>query len=278
VGTGDYLFFRRHPEQLLVLPGGKSKPPQLPAIAPEALALPTIAGAEPLWQAVLNALQTGIRAYHLSPAAIRSEPPIGRTGILEYDGRNAGDVLRHLEAHRDDMEWIIKHLAAVTSGITDVRAGAIGKRRLIHFSQQIDAGAPIRFDVGDMSDGTIRCLGILLALRQRPTPSIVCIDEVESSLHPAALSVLLDAVVQSAERCQVILTSHSSESVSHPSIPGSRVRFIEWRKGVSYILQLGQSAQEIAKQAYSPGKPRSSALWTSAQTASVDGDFFGLRG
>jgi predicted ATPase len=278
VGTGDHMFFRRHPEQLLVLPGGKNKPPQLPTIPPEALALPAIACAEPLWQTVLDALQVGIRTYHISPDAIRGEPPIGRGTALEVDGRNAGDVLRHLEPHREDMDWIVRHLAAVTPGITDVRAGAVGKRRLIHFSQQIDAGAPIRFDVGDMSDGMLRCLGILLSIRQRPAPVLVCIDEVESSLHPAALSVLLDALAQSTDRCQILLTSHSSEAVSHPSIPGSHVRFIEWRKGVSYILQLGHNIGDQPKPSQVTGKPRSNALWTSAQTAAVDGDFFGLRG
>ena len=127
-----------------------------------------------------------------------------------------------------------------------------------------------------MSDGTLRSLAILLALRQKPTPALVCIDEIEDSVHPSALAVLLDAVQASTERCQVLLTSHSPEALSHPAVTASRVRVVDWSAGRSEIFRLSKGAAEAALPPRSVGTMlRSNALFTDEAPERVEGDFFG---
>ena len=75
----------------------------------------------------------------------------------------------------------------------------------------------LKFDASQVSQGTLRSLGILLALKQRPSPSVVLVDEIENSVHPSALSVLLDAALASSDDTRVVLTSHSIEVLSHPA-------------------------------------------------------------
>ena len=225
---------------------------------------------------VLEALRESFRTYRLSPAAIRAEPPIGPAGLLVRDGGNAGDVLKHVEKDKADLAWIVKHLGAITPGIVGLQSGTAAGRRLVQFFQS-GGKSKTRFDIGDMSDGTLRCLAILLALRQKPAPAIVCIDEIEDSVHPAALAVLLDAVAASTERCQVLLTSHSPEALSHPAVTAERVCVIEWCDGRSGVFRLSPGAEEMSRPPRSVGKLlRSNALFTADTPEQVTGDFFGV--
>jgi predicted ATPase len=243
----------------------------------DALALPFMADHHTLYRALLDALKTSVRAYTLSPAAIRAEPPISGASILSRSGSNAGDVLHHLERNKSDAAWIAKHLSAIAPGIVKVRSDTAAGRRLIRFHQRIGrsktAGAV--FDVRDMSDGTLRCLAILLALRQQPAPTLVCIEEIEDSVHPAALGVLLDAIAASTSRCQVLLTSHSPEALSHPAVTPERVRIVEWDEGRSQVFRLSQGAREMSQPPRSVGKlMRTNALFTARDSDRVEGDFF----
>jgi predicted ATPase len=243
----------------------------------DALALPFVAEVDALWRALLDALRTSVRAYSLTPAAIRAEPPVGSASILSRDGSNAGDVLHHLARNKADAAWINKHLEAIVPGIVRVRSETAAGRRLIRFHQRYNKSktAGLVFDIGDMSDGTLRGLAILLALRQKPTPALVCLEEVEDSVHPAALGVLLDAVAASTSRCQVLLTSHSPEALSHPAVTPERVRVVEWREGISQLFKLSPGAEELSRPPRSVGKLlRTNALFTASDSEHVEGDFF----
>jgi predicted ATPase len=247
------------------------------ATSRDALALPFAAEHEALYRALLDALKTSVRAYSLSPSAIRAEPTLSGASILSRSGSNAGDVLHHIERSKSDIDWINRHLGAITPGIVRVRADTAAGRRLIRFHQRYNKSKTtgVVFDVGDMSDGTLRCLAILLALRQKPVPALVCIEEIEDSVHPAALGVLLDAIEASTSRCQVLLTSHSPEALSHPAVTPERVRVVEWHEGRSQIFKLSPGAQEMSRPPRSVGKLlRSNALFTAEGSDRVEGDFF----
>lgn len=243
----------------------------------DALGLPFVAETDVLWRALLDALKTSVRAYSLSPAALRAEPPVSGASILSRNGSNAGDVLHHLERNKEDAAWLNRHLAAIVPGLVRVRSQTAAGRRLIRFHQRHNKSktAGVVFDVGDMSDGTLRCLAILLALRQKPTPALVCLEEIEDSVHPAALGVLLDAIAASTSRCQVLLTSHSPEALSHPAVTPERVRVVEWREGRSELFKLSPGAEEMSRPPRSVGRLlRTNALFTASDSERVEGDFF----
>ncbi len=238
------------------------------------LVLPLWGPSDPAGSLLLDALRTSIRTYSLHPAAIRAEPEIGRAIPLSRNGGNAGDVLKRLEKDKESLVWIVKHLAAITPGIVDIKPGTAAGRRIVQFLQSTGRKKN-RFEIADMSDGTLRSLAMLLALRQEPAPALVCIDEIEDSVHPSALAVLLDAVQASTERCQVLLTSHSPEALSHPAVTAGRVRVVEWRDGKSEIFRLSKGAEEIARPPGSVGELlRTNALFTEEEPERVEGDFF----
>ena len=65
-----------------------------------------------------------------------------------------------------------------------------------------------------LSDGTIRFVALLATLLTPEPPRIVCIEEPELGLHPDAVAMLADLLIEAAERVQLVITTHSDALVS----------------------------------------------------------------
>ncbi len=245
-----------------------------PVFDPQKLALPLLAGSDPTWKATFEALRL-ISVHQFSPQAIRSEPKIGSDGRLSRDGENAADVLKHVKPK--DKKWIETRLAAAVPGFKDVSTRTTLGRRVFVFAQEGDAGHVQLLDASQISDGTLRSLGILLALRQSPRPSIVLLDEIEDSLHPLAHGVLLDAIDAASEDFPVVVSTHNPEILSHPAARGERIRVVQWDKGRSRIYQLSDNVRADLKPPLTVGRLlRANALWTDDEpsTTGAEDDFF----
>jgi predicted ATPase len=238
-----------------------------PALDPESLVLPLIAGANEDWRTILDTIRA-ISVHQFSPQAIRNEPKIGGEERLSRDGSNAGDVLKHMKPK--DRSWVEERLSAAIPGLRGVKATARVGRRVIVFQQETEAGQTFDFDASMMSDGTVRSLGILLALRQTPRPSIVLLDEIEDSLHPNAHGVLLGAIEASGEEFPIVLSTHNPEILSHPVAKGERIRIVQWDQGASNIYHLSDQVLRGLKPPQNVGRLlRSNALWTEASPSTI---------
>ena len=65
-----------------------------------------------------------------------------------------------------------------------------------------------------LSDGTIRFVALLATLLTPSPPPLVCIDEPELGLHPDAVSLVADLLIEASERTQLIVATHSDVLVS----------------------------------------------------------------
>ena len=65
-----------------------------------------------------------------------------------------------------------------------------------------------------LSDGTIRFIALLATLLAPSPPPLVCIDEPELGLHPDAVSLVADLIVDASQRMQLIVATHSDALVS----------------------------------------------------------------
>ena len=65
-----------------------------------------------------------------------------------------------------------------------------------------------------ISDGTLRFLAILATLYAPTTPPLICIEEPELGLHPDAVALVADLLIEASERMQIIVTTHSDTFVS----------------------------------------------------------------
>ena len=65
-----------------------------------------------------------------------------------------------------------------------------------------------------LSDGTIRFVALLATLLSPSPPPLVCIEEPELGLHPDAVALLADLLVDASQRTQLVITTHSDSLVS----------------------------------------------------------------
>lgn len=238
------------------------------------LVLPLIARSDNLWGIVLDAIRQ-IRVYELSPALMALAPEIGERTTLTRNGANAGDVLKAIEGS-EAYRWIVQRIGRISEGIIDIQVKSMVGRRVLRFIQQQKAG-DFAFDANQVSQGTLRSLGVLLALKQIPKPTIALVDEIENSIHPSALSVLLDASLAGSNNggTSIVMTSHSPEVLSHPVVTGERVRVVEWKDGTSHIYRLSSETISAVNEIDTVGwMLRSNALWTGSQPDAFHGNLF----
>ena len=161
----------------------------------------------------------GMGFYNLVPEIISSLQPPGPVDLLARDGRNAAGVLTNLATRSPIFKKRIEdYLGRIVPGVVGVERVVARDRETIEFDQKVKgAQHPWRFGATNMSDGTLRAFGVLLALFQSGQNGIglaqplVGIEEPELALHPAATAVLLDAIREAAQCSQVLVTSHSAD-------------------------------------------------------------------
>jgi len=87
-----------------------------------------------------------------------------------------------------------------------------------------------------LSDGTIRFVAILALLLSPSPPPFVCIEEPELGLHPDAVALMADVLVEASQRMQLLVTTHSDALVSALSDKPSAVVACE-RPGAGTVLR-----------------------------------------
>jgi len=194
----------------------RSQPPIMPAAASNRLLLVAASGL-PEFRPLYDAL-SHMGFYHFNPGAIRNLQAPDTGEVLLRDGRNLASVLDALGRDSPDPKnRVVEFLSAVVPEIADVTTNHMGNKETLEFHQRVGVDGGIwRFLAENMSDGTLRALGVLTALLQstdggaRRVP-LVGIEEPEMAIHPEAAAVLRDALRTAAQMTQVIVTSHSPD-------------------------------------------------------------------
>jgi predicted ATPase len=206
--------------------------------APTALAMPLFGTVAPF--SVVHNLLRDMRVYSIEPSKLREMQDVDIGSRLRGDGRNATSVLSEIaRLSKRDEGRICELLAAVTPTITKVWVVKRGRQFAFRFKQQWDPQKLMLFDAFNMSDGTLRTLGILLAVYQKPSPSLVVIEEPELTIHPGALSAILDVLRFASEGMQVMATTHSADLLDAKWLTDENLRVVSWQEGATRIAQLG---------------------------------------
>jgi predicted ATPase len=200
--------------------------------------------------------------YNLNPDEIRDLQPPDVGEILSREGNNIASVLGQLSAHNPAAkERIEEYLGKVVSGIQTVDARSIGSKETLEFRQHIEGSQhPWRFLASSMSDGTLRAVGILVALfqssnGQRTRVPLVGIEEPEVALHPAAAGVLLDALMDASLHTQVLVTSHSPELLDDYRISADSILAVVAKRGITSIAPLDEVGRSVLRdRLYTPGE------------------------
>ena len=213
-----------------------------PAIEPNALALPLIGGYR-RFRSVFRFLSR-MRTYRIEPAAVGAMQELDRGAELRSDGGNAASVLRRIQRLSPEHRVRIRQLLeSVVPGTVDVRPKRHGNKLALEFTQDRGGAEPVKFDAFSMSDGTLRVLGLIMAVFQRPAPSVLVIEEPEASMHPGALGSILDVMQLASQSMQVVVTTHSPDILDGKWIEDRHLRVLSWRHGATRIDRVSQSVR-----------------------------------
>ena len=241
-----------------------------PAVEPNALALPLIGG-DRRFQAVFRFL-SDMRVYRIEPTALRGMQDPEGGGRLRSDGSNAASVLREIQRESpDNWEQIRELLEIVVPGTVDIQPKEHGNKLTLEFTQSWENESvrnrrqpkSVRFEAFNMSDGTLRVLGLLTAIFQRPAPSLLVIEEPEATIHPGALGVVLDVLRHAGRFMQVVVTTHSHDVLDVKWIEDHHLRIASWAEGTTRIRPIS-SASRAALSEHLMGAGE--LLWSNALT------------
>lgn len=139
------------------------------------------------------------------------QPQLGtRTPVLHHDGRDLAAALQTIIEIGDPQ--------ALTAAISDAFPGArlniallAGGRFAIEFYQE---GLLRPLSAAELSDGTLRYLLLIAALLTPRPPSLMVLNEPETSLHPDLLPALARLIIRASQQCQVWVVSHARRLIS----------------------------------------------------------------
>jgi predicted ATPase len=176
------------------------------------------------------------------------EPALpNQDSTLSEDGKNWASVIKAMKRSprgRAAFERINEAMGSAIPGFRDVAVSSVGSYLVPRFRFDID-GQIAEFDPVQLSDGTLRIFGILLALYQPITPALLVIEEPEQTVHPGVLGVLADAIREASESTQIIITTHSPHLVDH--FQPEEVRVATLSNGVTTVAPIKATQVEAVK-------------------------------
>ena len=228
------------PQRWPVVPEGLVPNPE-----PDHLALPVVGGDRRF--RVAQEFLTDIQVCRVEPEAIRSpQEPEGGTR-LRADGRNAASVLEEIQATAQTDKGVMRDLLkSVVPGMVDFQPKRLGAHLTIEFRQKRNESG-ISFPASSMSNGTLRLLGLLLAVFQRRRPSVLAIEEPELTMHPGAVGAVLDVLRHAGRFMQVVVTTHSPEVLDAKWIEDRHLRMIESEEVMSRVRSVSASTRGILR-------------------------------
>ncbi|MBN1420968.1 MAG: ATP-binding protein [Planctomycetes bacterium] len=218
-----------------------------PRLEPDRLALCAVSATEEFRLAY--DMLTSMRVYSIVPAELRKLQTPSPVTYLERTGSNAASVLARVRESDGGERYarLCRLLGQAVPGLKAVERISVREQETIAFSQDLGHKNPWRFDALSMSDGTLRILGILLALQQEPSPSLIAIEEPEATVHPAIADLLVEALIDRARDVQVLLTTHSPDLLDSKEIQDRQIRFVEWARGATRIGTLSEEMRDVIR-------------------------------
>ena len=148
-----------------------------------------------------------MRIFQIHPNISRDEGVPGPRPELSRNGSNLPAVIDSLRK-RSPRAWakVLELMRAVLPSLSNIEVAYTPSRRLGLFFYEDGTGRP--WSVGEISDGTIQTLALLVALFE-PQSTLLLIEEIENSVHPWIIRNLVDACKEVSVGKQVIVTTHS---------------------------------------------------------------------
>lgn len=192
-----------------------------------------------------------VNVYNLNPGIIREPQRPDAGDLLRRDGSNLASVLEHLKRNAPDIKAKVEeYLRLVVPDTVSADRASYGAYESVEFRQRVEGREDAwTFPATSISDGTLRTLGILVALFAPGDTgySPIGIEEPETALHPAAAGVLLEALLSASRERQVIATSHSPELLDSVDLRPENLLAVRASNGVTTIAPVEEATADALR-------------------------------
>ncbi len=190
----------------------------------------------------LRFMLRNFESYAIFPNTLR-EPQTQNTEIfLESHGKNLTSILRQMRKKKrtEAVSEIIDSLKCVVPGLDNISVQSVGPYLTPQFliGEQNQNKAHV-FNVNQMSDGTLRILGLLVALYQEPKPAIIALEEPELTVHPGTFGLIADSIDEVSRTSQILVTTHSPEFLDR--FKPEQIIAVEMQDGITKAGNLNES-------------------------------------
>lgn len=149
-----------------------------------------------------------LQFLNIQPARMRGYGR--RRAPLGEDGSNISGVLAQLcdspEEKRTLVEWLTEICAPDLVDLDFIEVPELGDVMAVFVEKD-----GRRITARSLSDGTLRFLGMLVALRTAAPGSVILLEDIEADLHPTRIRMLIEYLeaVTRERNIQIIATTHS---------------------------------------------------------------------
>ncbi len=255
-GGGPTVHYKRDRNRLSAHSGGAELPTDdmshlLGMVSgSQALLLSAFSAQEPVGE--LYSFLRDMSFYSIFPDTLREpQKPLSSYPLDEHGG-NLNSVIRTMrDRKRPEVGRIRSALTDMAPGVKNFKITQTGGYFTAFLSSELNEGEAW-FDASQCSDGTLRILGILVALHQYPPRSFVAVEEPELTVHPGVLSALAEELLEASQRSQVLISTHSPDLISR--LPVESLRVVEGSASGSSIRPVsGQQLQAVNDLLFSSG-------------------------
>jgi len=190
---------------------------------------------------VYNSVSSWV-VYHFhdtsETAALRRTCSVRDTDRLRPNGANLAPFLFWLREEEPDTYALIRETVQLVAPFFDdfrlkPKKSKDDETVQLEWKQK---GSDYPFHPSQLSDGTLRFIALTTALLQPNPPATILIDEPELGLHPYALDMLANLVLQAQDRTQVIVSTQSAPFLN--AFEPEHIVVIERKDGESAFRRL----------------------------------------
>ena len=195
-------------------------------------------------------------SYTIFPNTLREPQKASNELHLSAHGDNLTSVIKRMRNKKRSAQVseIIDAMKLVIPNLDNITIQSIGGFLTPQF-RMIDREEKrtYPFNVNQMSDGTLRVLGILTALYQEPRPAILALEEPELTVHPGMLQLIADSIMEVSEISQILVTTHSPDLIDR--FDPSSVIAVELKDDATTAQPLsGTQIEAVKKRLFSLGE------------------------
>jgi len=222
-------------------------------IAPDALALRAIRVIDGKTQRIGVEIAEHISGWNyctIYPNTLKKPAHPDRDVALMESGENWASVIKALKRGpkgREALDHIYDAMRAVLPTFEEVSIQTVGSYLVPLFKFRVEGENTLAsFDPVQLSDGTLRLFGILLAAYQLPRPKLLVIEEPEQTIYPGALAVLADVFKEIGKSTQVLITTHSPHLVQ--CFEPTQIRVATMHNGMTQIRPIHPHQMEAVNE------------------------------